>query len=160
MAKQLPIIARLQTNLAELKRELNVDLPKVIEEARAHGDLRENAEYHAAKERQGMVNARIGQIEERLRELSIYTMSSIPREGIGYGSVVELEDSESGESIRYEVVFAEEVDLAKGMISITSPVGQALLTREEGDEVRIRLPGGMKTYEVVSVTTIHERGIS
>jgi transcription elongation factor GreA len=155
--KKLPIVERLQAELLVLRRELNVELPRIIEEARAHGDLRENAEYHAAKEKQGMVHARVGALENRIQELSRYTISSIPRDRVGYGTLVELEDLETGDSVTYEMVFTEEVDMERGRISLTSPVGQALLQRREGDEVRIQLPVGRKAYQVVSVTTIHER---
>lgn len=155
--QKLKIVEKLKTELAALRRELNIDLPKIIEEARAHGDLKENAEYHAAKEKQGMVSARVGNLEARIKELSIYTISSIPRGVVGYGSLVELEDLESGDAILYEMVFPEEVDMAAGKISLTSPVGQALLKRVEGDEVTIQLPNGRKKYQVTGVTTIHER---
>lgn len=155
--QKLKIVERLQAELALLRRELNVELPKIIEEARGHGDLKENAEYHAAKEKQGIVSARVGNLEARIKELSMYTISSIARDVIGYGSLVELEDLDSGETLKYEMVFAEEVDLAQGKISLSSPVGQALLKRTEGDEVTIQLPSGRKKYEVLSVTTIHER---
>lgn len=157
--QKLKIVEKLQGELAALRRELNIDLPKIIEEARAHGDLKENAEYHAAKEKQGMVSARVGNLEARIKELSVYTIASIPRAGVGYGSLVELEDLESGDEITYEMVFPEEVDMAAGKISLTSPVGQALLKRVEGDEVAIQLPNGRKKYQVLSVVTIHERDI-
>ena len=155
--QKLKIVEKLKAELAVLRRELNIELPKIIEEARAHGDLRENAEYHAAKEKQGMVNARVGMLEARIKELSMYTITSIARDVIGYGSLVKLEDLDTGDTIQYEMVFAEEVDLAHGRISLTSPVGQALLKRAEGDEVTIQLPSGRKKYEIVSVTTIHDR---
>jgi transcription elongation factor GreA len=155
--QKLKIVERLQSELAALRRELNIELPKIIEEARAHGDLKENAEYHAAKEKQGMVSARVGNLEARIKELSIYNISSIPRGVVGYGSLVELEDLESGDTITYEMVFPEEVDMPSGRISLTSPVGQALLKRVEGDEVVIQLPNGRKKYQVLSVLTIHER---
>ena len=157
--QKLKIVERLQNELALLRRELNIELPKIIEEARAHGDLKENAEYHAAKEKQGMVNARVGNLEARIKELSIYNLSSIPRDVVGYGSLVELEDLETGDTITYWMVFPEEVDMATGKISLTSPVGQALLKRVEGDEVTIQLPNGRKKYQVLSVVTIHERDI-
>lgn len=157
--QKLKIVERLQTELAVLRRELNIELPKMIEEARAHGDLKENAEYHAAKEKQGMVSARVGNLEARIKELSIYNLSSIPRGVVGYGSLVEIEDLESGATITYEMVFSEEVDMAAGRISLTSPVGQALLKRVEGDEVAIQLPNGRKKYQILSVVTIHHRDI-
>jgi transcription elongation factor GreA len=155
--QKLKIVERLQAELAVLRRELNVELPKIIEVAREHGDLRENAEYHAAKEKQGMVSARVGSLEARIKELSMYTISSIPRGVVGYGSIVELEDLDTGEPVVYEMVFSEEVDMAAGRISLTSPVGQALLKRAEGDEVTIQLPNARKKYEVVRVQTIHDR---
>jgi transcription elongation factor GreA len=155
--QKLKIVERLKSELAALRRELNIDLPKIIEEARAHGDLKENAEYHAAKEKQGMVSARVGSLEARIKELSMYTISSISRETAGYGSIVELEDLDTGDNITYEIVFAEEVDMAAGKISLTSPVGQALLKRVEGDEVTIQLPNGRKKYQIVSLRTIHDR---
>jgi transcription elongation factor GreA len=155
--QKLKIVERLQAELAVLRRELNVELPKIIEVAREHGDLRENAEYHAAKEKQGMVSARVGSLEARIKELSMYTISSIPRGVVGYGSIVELEDLDTGDTVVYEMVFSEEVDMAAGKISLTSPVGQALLKRAEGDEVSIQLPNARKKYEVVRVQTIHDR---
>lgn len=155
--QKLKIVEKLKSELAALRRELNIELPKIIEEARAHGDLKENAEYHAAKEKQGMVSARVGNLEARIKELSMYTISSIARDVVGYGSLVELEDLDTGDMITYEMVFAEEVDMATGKISLTSPVGQALLKRTEGDEVTIQLPNARKKYQVVSVRTIHER---
>jgi transcription elongation factor GreA len=157
MNRELPIVAKLTAEAAALTYELKIELPKQIETARAHGDLKENAEYHAAKERQGMVSARIGGITARLAELSRYNFDSIPREAIGYGSLVEAEDLETGESVTYQLVFAEEVDMASGKVSLTSPVGQALLNRREGDEVKIQLPSGVKAYEITSVETIHQR---
>jgi transcription elongation factor GreA len=156
--QKLKIVEKLQSELAVLRRELNIELPRMIEEARGHGDLKENAEYHAAKEKQGVVSARVGNLEARIKELSMYTMSSIPRGVVGYGSIVELEDLDSGDNVTYEMVFAEEVDISSGKISLTSPVGQALLKRTEGDEVTIQLPNGRKKYQVVAVQTIHERG--
>ncbi|HXC51834.1 MAG TPA: transcription elongation factor GreA [Candidatus Limnocylindrales bacterium] len=158
--QKLKIVERLQNELAVLRRELNIELPKIIEEARAHGDLKENAEYHAAKEKQGMVSARVGNLEARIKELSMYTISSISRDAIGYGSLVELEDLETGETITYEMVFPEEVDMAAGKISLTSPVGQALLKRTVGDEVKIQLPNARKSYEILAVKTIHDRGLT
>lgn len=157
MNRELPIVAKLNAELEELTRELKIDLPKQIETARAHGDLRENAEYHAAKERQGLVSARIGGITARLAELSRYNFNSIPQGAVGYGSLVELEELQSGDLVRYQLVFAEEVDTAAGKVSLTSPVGQAMLNRKEGDEIKIRLPSGVKRYEITELTTIHQR---
>lgn len=156
MAQQLPIIEKLNRELEGLKHELKHELPKIIEEAREHGDLKENAEYHAAKERQGMVSARMGHIEFRLSELARYNLSSIPRDAAGYGSVVGLEDLDSGDTVTYELAFPEEVEGGGRRVSLTSPIGQALLNRKVGAEVKIQLPSGRKEYEIVSLVTIHD----
>ena len=157
MAKKLPIIEKIERDLAEFKRELSIELPRQLEEARAHGDLKENAEYHAAKERQGMLNARIAALEDRLARLSMYSIASIPKGVVGYGSRIEIEDAESGESFSYELVFAEESDPARGLISISSPTGQAMLRREIGHQVTVVTPSGKRSFEIVDVVTIHER---
>jgi len=138
-----------------LKRELAIDIPKLLEQARAHGDLRENAEYHATKERQGMLHARIGQIETRLGELSLYTRSSIPNDRAGYGSRVVVADAHSGERITYRLVFPEEADPAKGNVSMSSPIGRSLLNRRPGDEVIVTMPAGRRTLEILELVTIH-----
>jgi transcription elongation factor GreA len=152
---QLPIVERLKRELADLQYELSHQLPAKLEEARAHGDLRENAEYHAAKERQGLLRARIDQIQSRIRELAVYDLSRIPRDRIAYGSRVTLEDVDSGDSVEYRIVFPEEVDGATGMVSIGSPIGKALLNRGEGDEVTVVTPAGRKTYQVIAIVTLH-----
>ena len=155
MAAKLPIVVRIEEELAQLKRELSIDIPKQLEEARAHGDLKENAEYHAAKERQGMLNARIGALEEQLAKVSMYNFASIPRDMVGYGSRVEVEDVESGETLTFELVFPEEAVPDKGLISLGSPTGQALLRKQEGDEVHVQTPSGRRSFEILTVTTIH-----
>ena len=157
MADSLPIIERLQAELAELTRELSIELPKDLERARAHGDISENAEYEAAKERQGVLHARVARLEERIRELSMFSRASIRRGVVGYGSRVEVEDVDNGDSFLYELVFPEEADPAHGRVSIASPLGQALLHRREGDEVTVNSPSGRRALEVLSLTTIHER---
>ncbi len=155
MSEKLPIIARLEAERDTLRRELSIELPKIIEVAREHGDLKENAEYHAAKERQGMVSARVGHIEERLRQLAIYNLSSIPSDRIGYGSEIEFEDCDTGKTVKYLLVFPEEVNSTVGMVSISSPLGQAMLNKHEGDEIRVQTPGGLRTLEVLAFKTIH-----
>jgi transcription elongation factor GreA len=154
---ELPIVSRLKRELAELQYELSHDLPKRLEEARAHGDLRENAEYDAAKNRQGILRARIGQMNERLRELSTYSFARIPRDRISYGSRVKLADVDSGDELEYQLVFPEEVDAAAGMVSINAPIGQALMNKMPGDEVMVQTPRGKKTYEVIEISTLHDR---
>jgi transcription elongation factor GreA len=151
----LPVIARLKKELAELKYELTVKLPKELEVARAHGDLSENAEYEAARARQDYVRSRIGQLEGRVRELSMYNVSSIPHDVVAYGSRVTVED-DTGESIAYSIVFPEEVDAAKGHISLSSPIGRALLNKAVGDEVEVQTPSGKRTYQIVELLTLHD----
>jgi transcription elongation factor GreA len=153
----LPIVQRLKKELQDLQYELSHKLPKDLEEARAHGDLSENAEYDAAKARQEMVQIRISQIGGRIRELSLYTMASIPEGVAAYGSRVTVEDLEEGEEIVYELVFPEEADVAKGKISLGSPLGRALLNRKVGDEVEVVAPKGKHHYQIADLVTIHER---
>ena len=153
-----PIVERLKTELAELQRELSHDLPARLEEARAHGDLRENAEYEAAKNRQGVLRARIAQLQTRIREISAYTIAQIPRDRVSYGSRVTVEDVDSGDTIEYRIVFPEELDAANGLVSISSPIGQGLMNKAEGDEVVIQTPRGRKTFQVVNVVTLHDQG--
>src|SRR5206468_7851357 len=131
-------------------------LPKELQAAAAHGDLSENAEYEAAKARQDYVRSRIGQLEGRVRELSMYNVSSIPHDVVAYGSRVTVED-DAGESIPYEIVFPEEVDAAKGQISVSSPIGRALLNKAVGDEVEVQTPRGKRTYQIVDLLTLHDR---
>ena len=147
---------RLKKELEDLRFELRNKLPKEIEIARAHGDLRENAEYAAAKERQGFVNARIGQIEQRIRDLSLYTISSIPQDAVGYGSRVTVE-SEDGVEEKYEIVFPEEANASAGLISIGSPLGRALLNKEVGDDVEFVTPKGKRSYSIIQLQTFHAR---
>jgi len=154
---ELPVVQRLKKELEELRYELNTKLPKDLEVAREHGDLKENAEYEAAKQRQGVVNARIGATEQRIRELSMVDIRSFPTDAIGYGSFVTLEDEEDGNEIQYELVFPEEVDASSGKSSLRSPLGRALVNRAAGDEVQVQTPKGRKQFVVVAVTTIHER---
>ena len=153
---ELPVLTRLKKELAELKHELTVKLPKELETARAHGDLSENAEYEAAKARQDFVRSRIAQLEGRIRELSMYNITSIPHDVVAYGSRVTVEDVEAGESTRYEIVFPEEVDAGKGQISLSSPLGRALMNKGVGDEVEVQTPRGKRSYQIVELATFHD----
>jgi len=153
---ELPVVTRLKKELQELVHELNVKLPKELQEAAAHGDLSENAEYEAAKSRQEFVRARIAQMQGRIRELSMYTLASIPHDVVAYGSRVTVEDNEEGSTIEYRIVFPEEVDAASGAISLSSPIGKALLNRGVGDEVEVQTPGGKRSYSIVGLVTLHE----
>jgi len=153
---ELPIIAKLKKELADLKHELTFKIPKDLQTAAAHGDLSENAEYDAAKNRQDFVRSRIAQLEGRVRELSMYTVASIPRGVIAYGSKVTLADVDSGDETEYRIVFPEEVDAARGHISLSSPIGRAMMNKSEGDEVEVQTPRGRRTYQVVSLVTWHD----
>jgi len=147
---------KLQDEIATLEYELHVELPKEILTARAHGDLSENAEYHAAKERQGMVNARLNQLKKRLAEMSMIDFSKIPHDRVGLGSTVVVLDSKRDEELTYNLVTVEEADAANGKISTTSPIGRALLGKEVGDVARVLSPNGTKDLEILKLTTIHD----
>jgi transcription elongation factor GreA len=147
---------KLEEEIAALDMELRVDLPREISKARAHGDLSENAEYHAAKERQGMVNARLGQLRARLRELSMIDFSRIPRDRVGLGSSVTVIDLDKNEEMLYKLVTSEEADVANGCISTTSPIGRALLSKQVGDTVKFQIPGGAREFEIIRLSTIHD----
>jgi len=147
---------RLQDEITTLEYELKVELPKEILKARAHGDLSENAEYHAAKERQGFVNARLNQLKMRLAEMSMIDYSKIPHDRVGLGSTVIVLDTRRDEEVTYSLVTTEEADAANGKISTTSPIGRALMGKEVGDEVRVQSPGGVKELEILKLTTIHD----
>jgi transcription elongation factor GreA len=147
---------KLQDEITTLEYELHVELPKEILKARAHGDLSENAEYHAAKERQGLVNARLGHLRKRLADLSMIDLSKIPHDKVGLGSTVVVLDTKRDEEVTYNLVTSEEADAANGKISTTSPIGRALLNRAVGDEVKVQSPGGLKEFEILKLTTIHE----
>jgi len=131
---------KLQDEIDQLDHELNVDLPKEIAVARAHGDLSENAEYKYAKERQGFVNARIAQLKKRMGDLGM----------------LNLIDTQKDLRIEYKLVSSEEADAEKGFISTTSPIGRALLNRKVGDEVQVTTPAGSKEFEIVELLTIHQ----
>ena len=147
---------KLQDEISTLEYELHVELPREILKARAHGDLSENAEYHAAKDRQGFVNARLNQLKRRLAEMSMIDFSKIPHDRVGLGSTVVVLDTQRDEEMTYNLVTSEEADAANGKISTTSPIGRALLGREVGDAVRVQSPGGVKELEILKLTTIHD----
>jgi transcription elongation factor GreA len=152
----MDIIRKLNEELRVLEREYKHELPKVIREAASHGDLSENAEYDAARQRQTWVKARIAHLQARIQSLSLVDLNRIPRDRVGFGSTVTLEETESGETKVYRIVHPEEVDPARGLISVQSPVGQALLDKEEGEEVTVRLPAGTREYLIIRLVTIHD----
>jgi transcription elongation factor GreA len=139
----------------ELKQLTSVERPRISKEigvARDHGDLKENAEYHAAKERQGHIEARISHLEGMLSRAEVIHPSQLSGAKVKFGAYVTLEDVESGEMKRYRIVGAEEADVSKGKISVTSPVSRALINHEVGDEVKVTAPGGTRTYEIAEIT--------
>ena len=150
------IKTKLQGELQELETELRVHLPKEIKRALEYGDLRENAEYRAALDRQQLVQARIRQLRQRLSEISSIDLSKLPRDRAAYGSKLVLYDDERDEEIMYRLVTPEESDPAKGLISIASPVGKSLMNREEGDEIRVQTPRGARRFEIRRLTTLHD----
>jgi transcription elongation factor GreA len=147
---------KLQDEIAALDYEMHVELPKEILKARLHGDLSENAEYHAAKERQGMVNARLNQLKKRLADISMIDFTKIPRDRVGLGSIVVVLDTKREEEITYHLVTTEEADAAHGKVSTTSPIGRSMLGKEVGDVVKVQSPGGVKELEILKLTTIHD----
>lgn len=151
---------KLQEEIAALDYELRNELPKEILKARAHGDLSENAEYHAAKERQAWVNARLGHLQSRLREFSMVDFSRIPRDRVGLGSQVVVLDVTKDEEYTYNLVTSEQADVANGKISTSSPIGKGLLGKRVGDTVRIQIPDGVREMEILSLTTIHDAASS
>jgi transcription elongation factor GreA len=152
----LDIKKKLQDEIAALEYELRNELPREILKARAHGDLSENAEYHAAKERQGLVNARLGQLQKRLSDFAMIDMSKIPHGRVGLGSRVVVLDMKKDEHVTYELVTSEEADATLGKISTSSPIGKSLLGKEPGDVVKMQTPGGNKEMEILELMTIHE----
>jgi transcription elongation factor GreA len=149
------ILKRFTDEITALERELKVELPKEIQRARELGDLRENAEYKAAKDRQDIVNARIAMLKKRMGEISMMNLDRIPRDRAGFGSTVHLRD-ENGDTIIYQLVMPEEADAEKGLISTSSPIGRAILNREEGDEIKVTTPGGAREFELIKLITIHD----
>src|SRR5579872_2998980 len=147
---------KLQEDIAALEYELRNELPREILKARAHGDLSENAEYHAAKERQGFVNARLNQLKQRMAELSMVDFTKIPHGRVGLGSRVVVLDVKKDEEITYNLVTSEEADAANGRISTTSPIGRGLLNKEVGDVVKVQIPGGMREFEILELATMHQ----
>ena len=153
----IDIKKKLEEEIRTLDYELKVHLPKEILKAREHGDLRENAEYKAAKERQSFLQARIGQIHRRLAALSMVNLDKIPRGKVGLGSIVNVRHTETGEETVFELVTPEESDPTIGRISPSSPIGKCLLNHEEGDTVEVKVPAGTKEYEITKLVTMHDQ---
>ena len=149
------LLKRFEDEIAALERELKRDLPKEIQRAREYGDLRENAEYHAAKERQRLVEVRISQLKRRVSDISLMNLDRIPTDRVAFGSTVHLRELGGGMTV-YQLVMPEDADPAKGLISTASPIGRALVGKEVGDEVNVPTPSGHRKFEVVKLATIHD----
>jgi transcription elongation factor GreA len=147
---------KLEGELHALERELTIELPREIKIAVAMGDLRENAEYHAALDRQRFVRARIGQLQRRLSEIGTMNMDRIPKDRVGLGSTIVLLDLDGDVEITYQLVIPEMADLEKGLISAASPIGRGLLGKKDGDTVVIVIPSGKKRFDIVGIKTIHD----
>ncbi len=153
------LLKRFEDEIAQLDRELKTELPKEIQKAREHGDLRENAEYKAAKERQEFVNARIGMLRKRIGEISLINLDRIPHGKAAFGSTLLLKET-TGATLTFQLVMPEDADGDKGWISTASPIGRALLGKEEGDEVNVPTPAGVRTFEILKLATIHDEASS
>ncbi len=149
------LIRKFEDEIQALERELKLELPKEIKRARELGDLRENAEYAAAKERQRLVEARISQLKKRVSEIALVNIDRIPADRVGFGSTLHVIES-NGERLIFQLVMPEDADASKGLISTTSPIGRALLNREPGDSVKVVTPGGAREFEIVRLVTIHD----
>jgi transcription elongation factor GreA len=149
------ILKKFEDEVAQLEHELKMELPKEIQRARELGDLRENAEYHAAKDRQTIVNSRIGMLKKRISEIAIMNLDKIPHDKASFGSTVHLREV-SGEVIIYTLVMPEEADAAKGLISTSSPIGRAIVGKVSGDEIKVTTPNGTREFEIVRLITIHD----
>ena len=149
---------KLAEDIAVLERELTHELPKELKKAVAMGDLSENAEYHMAKQRQEFVRARLGQLKQRMADLSMVNMANIPRDRAAIGSTVVVYDSTKDEKIEYKLVTSEESDVTKGLISTSSPIGRALMGKKVGDVSEVVTPTGKRELEVLKLVTIHDEG--
>jgi transcription elongation factor GreA len=152
------LIKKFEDELMGLEKELKTELPQEIKRARELGDLRENAEYHAAKERQRLVESRISLLKKRVSDIHLMNIDKIPRDKVGFGSTVHLKDGATAAVTVYQLVMPEDADVEHGLISTASPIGRALLNKEEGDEVTVTTPNGSRRFELVKLLTIHDEG--
>lgn len=147
---------KIQEELRQLETELRTEIPQELKKAVAMGDLSENAEYEAARNRQDIVRARIANLRKRLAEFSMIDTSRLPTDRAAYGSTVQLYDVDSGDEITYTLVMAEDADVTQGKISTLSPIGRGLMGRQAGDEVEINTPSGKRRFEIIKLMTIHD----
>ena len=150
------ILKKLDNELLASQKELQVDIPEALKVAREHGDLKENAEYKAAKERQTFLQARISLLQKRISDVTSLDIEKIPKDRSGLGSTLLLSDIKTGKEKKFHLVFPEDVDPDSGKISAGSPIGRALMGKQEGDEVIVSLPDQKIEYEVIRVNTIHD----
>ncbi len=153
---RLPILDKLEKSLMESKNELEIDIPKALKTATEMGDLSENAEYKAAKERQMFLEARISQLQKRISDVMAINIDRIPKDRSGLGSSLVLKNANSGEEKTYFLVFPEEVSPEDGKVSLASPIGRSLLGKMEGDEISLSIGGESLEYEVIQIKTIHD----
>ena len=149
------LIRKFEDQIQALDRELKLELPKEIKRARELGDLRENAEYAAAKERQRLVEAQISMLKKRVAEIALLNVDRIPADRAGFGSILHVVES-NGDKLKFQLVMPEDADAAKGLISTSSPIGRAFLNREPGDSVKVATPGGTREFEILKLVTIHD----
>ena len=149
------LLKKFEDEIQQLDKELKTELPREILRAREMGDLRENAEYQAAKERQRLVESRISMLNKRVSDISLMNLDKLPKDRVAFGSTVHLKD-DAGQTIVYQLVMPEDADVEQGLISTASPIGRALLNKEEGDEVTVTAPNGSRRFEVVKLLTIHD----
>jgi transcription elongation factor GreA len=150
------ILKRLEDEVAGLERELRTELPKEIQRARELGDLSENAEYQAAKERQSYVQARMGMIRKRMAEISLMNLEKLPTDRAAFGSTVTLREDGSDGKVTYQLVMPEDADATKGLISTSSPIGRALVGKQPGDEITVPTPTGVRRFEMMTLLTVHD----
>ena len=149
------LLKKLHDEIIALDRELKLELPLEIKRARELGDLRENAEYHAAKERQTYVQARISMLQKRVSDIQLINLDKIPHGKAAFGSTVHLRE-DTGADVVYQLVMPEDADVDKGLISTSSPIGRAIVGREEGDEVLVVTPNGKRAFEITKLLTVHD----
>src|SRR3954466_8784587 len=147
---------KLEEEIQTLEKELRDELPKALKTAAALGDLSENADYQAARERQDFVRVRLGQLKQRVADLSMINFDKIPRDRISLGSKVVLLDVDKNEEVTYKLVTSEDANAPGGLISTTSPIGRSLLNKREGESVDVKIPSGTRNFEIISFTTMHD----
>jgi transcription elongation factor GreA len=149
------LLKKLHDEISALDRELKLELPLEIKRARELGDLRENAEYHAAKERQTYVQARISMLQKRVADIQLINLDKIPHGKAAFGSTVHLRE-DTGSDVVYQLVMPEDADVDKGLISTSSPIGRAIVGKEEGDEILVVTPNGKRSFEITKLLTVHD----